>query len=92
MLIAPYSGGVMPSAAQFRAMHHQLAADLDLGGKPGDPVADDRIIDERRRVAVPRHDVARATLEGVRDLQHDAAADQAALDRRAPRSAPSIRH
>src|SRR5258708_37056628 len=70
---------------KFRAMHHQLTTDLNFGSDRSHFVADHRIITERRRVAFPRHDALAQLLEGVRNLEHDATADKAALERESPR-------
>src|SRR5207245_1326052 len=69
-----------PVHRQFRAMHHQLATDLDLGGEPRNPVTNDRIVRRLRRVAVPRHDVPAQLFEGVSYLENDAAADKTTLE------------
>src|SRR5258708_12733187 len=69
---------------KFRAMHHQLTTDLNFGSDRSHFVADHRIITERWRVAFPRCHVPAQLLEGVRNLEHDATADKAALERESP--------
>src|SRR6516162_3160127 len=65
---------------KLRALHHQEASDLDLGREHSYPVADDRILRKRRRVALSGHHMRPQLLEGMRDLEHNAAADKAALE------------
>src|SRR6266566_4847817 len=68
-----------PFYRQFRAMHHQLAADLNFARQHCHSIPDDRVFAERRRVAFSCHHMFAQLLEGVRHLQNDAATNQPSL-------------
>src|SRR5580704_16266637 len=68
-----------PVGRKLRAMHHQLTTDLDFASQRCHSVANDQIIAKWSRTALMRHNASAQLLEGVGDLEHDAATDETAL-------------